>query len=451
MPDGLHLSYMRRILRALAVSVMATAVSPAAAGQEPLTLEVAVRETLTHNARLAAARAASDEASAAADAARAAFFPRISFSESWQRSNDPVFVFGTLLSARRFTAGDFAIDALNQPPATAAFRTTIDAQQVVFDGGRTAAAAHAARRQADAAHLLADGTAADLTVAATEAFGRILASQAAARSADAALAAGREDQTRAERRRDAGLATDADVLAFAVHIADLERRAIEARGDAAVAMAELNRLMGRPIESTFAVAVPLADDATLGSLDELLAQADAARPEIRRARALVDAAHAAQQGAASALLPQIAVQAGVDFAGTAFEHRAGAWIAGGQLRWSFSTRGGELAGRRAAAGAAVRAEAESSDAKAAVHVEVVTALRRLEAARASRAAGRAAVARAREAERIVRDRFEAGMASVNDVLRASSDRLDAETHETSALVDAIAGAAALARAVGRTP
>jgi hypothetical protein len=43
------------------------------------------------------------------------------------------------------------------------------------------------------------------------------------------------------------------------------------------------------------------------------------------------------------------------------------------------------------------------------------------------------------------------MASVNDVLRASSDRMDAEAHETSALIDAIASAAALARAVGRIP
>ena len=38
-------------------------------------------------------------------------------SETWQRGNQPVFVFGSLLNQRRFTAADFALDALNHPDA----------------------------------------------------------------------------------------------------------------------------------------------------------------------------------------------------------------------------------------------------------------------------------------------------------------------------------------------
>ena len=442
---------MRPPVSALAVSALALALPATAAAQQPLRLQTAVQETLAHNGRLAVARAAADEASSAADAARSPLFPRISVTESWQRSNDPVFVFGSVLSARRFTAGNLALDALNHPPSTAAFRTTLAADQVVFDAGRSASIGRAARHQADAAGLAADMAAADLALSATETFGRLLTSQAAARTTDAALAAAREDHARAQRRRDAGLATDADVLALAVRVADLERRGIEARGDAGVAAAELNRLMGKPITDVLVVAVPAADDAPLPPLGDLLAEAEASRPEVRRAAALLAAADASGHAAASALYPQIALQAAVDYAGTQFERRAPAWIAGGLLRWTFSIGGGELAGRRAAASAITRAQAEADDAKAAVHVEVVTAFRRLETARARRTAGRAAASHARESERIVRDRFEAGLASVNDVLRASSDRLEAEANETSALVDAIAGAAALARAVGRLP
>ena len=94
--------------------------------------------------------------------------------------------------------------------------------------------------------------------------------------------------------------------------------------------------------------------------------------------------------------------------------------------------------------------AEDEDARAAVQVEVVSALRRLETARARQAAGHAAVDQARESQRIVRDRFEAGMASVNDVLRASTAVLDAESNRASALVDAIVSEAMLRRALGRT-
>ena len=136
--------------------------------------------------------------------------------------------------------------------------------------------------------------------------------------------------------------------------------------------------------------------------------------------------------------------------GTRFNDRASTWLVGGELRWTFSTGGAELAQMKAATEAGARARAEHEDARAAVQVEVVSALRRLETARARQAAGRAAVDQARESQRIVRDRFEAGMASVNDVLQASTAVLDADSNRTSALVDAIVSEAMLRRALGRT-
>jgi outer membrane protein TolC len=86
-----------------------------------------------------------------------------------------------------------------------------------------------------------------------------------------------------------------------------------------------------------------------------------------------------------------------------------------------------------------------------VHVDVLTALRRLETARARRVASRRAVDHARESHRIVRDRFDAGVAGVNDVLRASSALLDAEAEDVAGAVDALVASAALRRALGRTP
>jgi outer membrane protein TolC len=424
----------------------------AAAAQDPLTLDRAVEAVVARNASLAGARADAGTAEAGADEAHAGAFPRIFASEAWQRSNDPVFVFGSVLSARRFTAANFALDALNHPPSTAAFRTTVGADQIVFDGGRQRAGAHAARREAEAARLSIDIRTADLVVAATGTFGRMLAAQAAERAAEAGLIAAREDRARAERRRDAGMTTDADVLAISVHVSDLERRRIEARGDAAVALAELNHLMGDPIERAW-VAVDTSpasgNEAPLPDLGALIAQAEATRAEVRRADALRQAAADTARGAARLLVPQVAVQAAIDFAGTDFGHRASAWMAGGALQWSFSAGGAESARRRAASQRAARAQADAEDARAAVHVEVVTAYRRLETARLRRIAARAAIAEARERQRIVRDRFDAGMAGVADVLRASSDLLDAESHDTAARVDALVASSALARATGR--
>ena len=74
---------------------------------------------------------------------------------------------------------------------------------------------------------------------------------------------------------------------------------------------------------------------------------------------------------------------------------------------------------------------------------------RLESARARLAVGRAAVAQSRESQRIIRDRYENGLAGVGDVLRAAQALLDAEMQQTAAEADVITGAAALDRAVGR--
>ena len=423
--------------------VLATVAPLSAAAQEGLTLDQAVQAALTQNASLRAARATRDEADARIREARSGFFPRLTFTESWQRGDQPVFVFSSLLSARRFGAENFAIDALNHPDPVGFFRGTVGVEQLLFDGGRQRSTAEAGVLRRDIAGLAADEAAAGLALATTQTFGRVIAAQAARHAAEAGVAAAREDLARAERRRDAGMVTDADVLGLAVHVADLEQRAIQAEGDGAVARAELNRLMGAPIDRDYQFVEPVAPQGAPGAesrLAALFAEADAAR----------QLADTGRRQARAALIPQVAAQAGFDVSGTRINDRASSWLVGGEVRWTFSLGGAELAQTKAAIEAAARARAEADDARSAVHVEVVSALRRLEAARARQAVGRAAVEQARESQRIIRDRFDAGIVGVNDVLRASTAVLDADTQRISALVDAMSSEAMLRRALGRT-
>jgi outer membrane protein TolC len=443
---------MNRI--AVLLVALSALLAPGALAQEPMTVERAVKETLSRNATLRGARAGIAEDDARMTEARSAWFPRVTASETWQRGNQPVFVFSSLLSASRFAASNFAIDALNHPDSVGFFRTTVSLEQVLFDGGSRSAASRSATLRRDMSQLAVDEAASGLAVRATEAFGRILAQDSGVRAATAGLAAAREDLLRVEARRDAGTATDADVLAMSVHVADLDQRLIQSRGDAAVARAELNRLMGAPVDLEYPAVEPGAPDTSTEAtapLEALFAEADAARPEIQRAAAAERLASAGGRTARSAILPQVAAQAVVDVSGTRVSDRTSAWLVGGELRWTLSLGGAEIARMKAAAAARTRATAEAEDVRAAVHVEVLTAVRRLEAARARQAAGSAAADQARESQRIIRDRFEAGLASTADVLRASSATLDAESRRTAAMVDALVSAATLRRALGRQP
>ncbi len=441
---------MPRVTR-LILAVLVSGCPSVALAQNALTLEQVVEQTIAHNRSLQVARATVRESDARVVQARAGLFPRVSFVESWQRGDQPVFVFGSLLSSRRFAAPNFAVDALNSPDSIGFFHGALTIDQLLFDGGRTRASRRSASLQRDIAILSADEAASGLAVAATEAYGRLHAAGAAARAAGGALAAAQEDLARSERRRDAGTITDPDVLAMTVHLADVRQRLIQAAGDARIARAELNHLMGAPVDRALDAQEPIILPASRDTrpLSALFADAEASRPDLRRAAAAEQLADEGRRLARAAWYPQIAAQAGYELNGTRLTDRASAWIIGGELRWSLSTGGAELAQRNAAAEAAARVRTEREDARSAVQVEIVTALGRVESARARQAVGQATVEQARESQRIIRDRFDAGLASVNDVLRASSTVLDADAQRVAALVDAFVHNAALERALGR--
>ncbi len=306
------------------------------AAQELLTLDAAIQAALAQNASLRATQAAAAEATAHASEARAGWYPRISVTESWQRSDQPVYVFSSLLASRQFSASNFAIEALNHPDATSFFQTSFGIQQVVFDGGRQRSAADSATLRQEIANHSVDEAAASLALAVTQAFGRVLVAESSRRAAAAALGAAQEDRRRTAQRRDAGVATDADVLALAAHVANLQQQFIQSQSDAAIARAELNRLMGVPVDREFQLSEPAAFSDAVGSntpLEALFAEAERARPELVRAAAAERLADADRANAGASLMPQIAAQAGMDISGTQFTDRASAWAIGATFRW----------------------------------------------------------------------------------------------------------------------
>jgi len=434
------------------LTLAALVVASTAAAQSVLTLEQATTQALAGNRALEAANAHARETAARADEARSGYFPRVSMVESWQRGNAPVFVFGALLSARQFTAANFALDGLNHPDAIGLFHGAVSVDQVVFDGGRTRGAASLAGHARTLAEAGRDAVALGLVVDIAEAYGRALRADASGRAAAGAVTAAQEDVARAERRRDAGTVTEADVLSIRVHLAAMQQRAIQSAGEAAIARAELNRLRGADIDADFAVQEPAPPAMnTLPVWAALVAEAEAARPELRGSDAAVGMAAAGRKQAKAAWWPQVSAQAAYQYDGTALADRASAWVVGSEVRWTFATGGAARASVRAATEAERRARLAKEDVRAAIQVELRSALSRLESARGREVVARATVDQARESLRIVRDRYDAGMTGVADVLSGSAAVMEAETARVGALVDRIAAHAALNRALGRRP
>jgi len=417
--------------------------------QQPLTLDEAVAAALARNPALAAARAQTDRAAADVAASRGGWFPRISLSEGVQRGDQPVFAFGALLSARQFTAADFAVARLNGPGATNLFTTRVGVGQLIFDGGRTSGVVAESKARRDVAAAGADEAAANVIVGITTTYGHLLRMQAAARAVDAAVAAAEEDLARAEHRRDAGTVTDADVLAVAVHLSALRQRRLQLEADRAGAVAQLNRLMGTPVDAAVMVSDVPPPPTESASLEALFAEAEATRPELRRADAQVRMADAGTRQASSIWWPNVAAQAGVEWNGITAGDRARSWVVGAEARWSLSLSGADRARITAASSARTAAELMRADLRASVHADVLAARRQLDAAIARVTLGAETVAQATERARVVRNRYDAGLASMTDVLAASSALLDAEATRTSATVDVLTTTTELHRALGR--
>jgi outer membrane protein len=389
-----------------------------------------------------------EEAEARVRQAQSGFWPRVDVTETVQRGDQPVFVFSSLLSQRRFSEANFAIPALNHPDPLTNTRTGIAVEQRVFDAGLTLLAVRAAKLDRDMAAATQDDASRDLAFRAAQAFVRVLQLEAAVRAADGAVAASESDQQRARARREIGLVTEADVLAVEVHQADMRQRQITAVGDLAVARIQLADAVGLPL-TTAVMAVRPSPPPMPADGDTLVREALNIHPRRRQAELQQQLADNARRTARAGLLPTVAAQAGWEFNGSTLGTQESSWLVGAEVRLNLFKGFADSARMTEAGHAQTRAAAGRERVERRIEVEVRAALAQVEAARAREEAGRTALTQARESQRIIRDRYEAGLATVTDILRAAEATLDAESRATAAEMDVILQTVALDRAIGR--
>jgi outer membrane protein TolC len=418
------------------------------AAQPPLTLEEAMKRAQGETVDARALNSTIEEAAARVQRAQSGFWPRVDLTETVQHGNHPVFAFSSLLSQRRFTAANFAIPLLNHPDPVTNTRTAIGIEQPVFDAGLTTLGIEAAKLGRDMAAAAREAGDQDLAFRAAHAFVRVLRLEAAVRATDAAVTAAESDHQRARARRDVGLATEADVLGVDVHRADMHQRQIAASGDLVVARIQLAEAIGLPLTESLTLVHPVPTSVPAHA-DTLVREALASHPLRREADLQVQLADNARRTARAALLPTVGLQGGWEFNGATFGEQRSSWVVGAEVRMNLFRGFADTARLTEASYAHVRATAEHERVVRRIEVDLRAALAQLAAARAREEAGRTALTQARESQRIIRDRYESGLATVTDVLRAAEATLDAESRATAAEMDVILQTVALDRALGR--
>src|SRR5690242_10798112 len=105
--------------------------------QDPLSLREAVRLAIRENKAIAGTAAGAKASEARITQAHAGMLPRINYSESFARSNNPVFVFSSLLTQHQFGVENFAIGPLNRPDFLNNFQSQVTVDQPIYDAGQT--------------------------------------------------------------------------------------------------------------------------------------------------------------------------------------------------------------------------------------------------------------------------------------------------------------------------
>ena len=282
-----------RMRAVLAVFLIGTGGANAVFAQT-LTLEDAIRQAQGGTAAARALASSIDEANARIDRAQSGYWPRVDLAETVQRGNQPVYVFSSLLSQRRFSAANFAIPSLNNPDPVTNTRTAVTLEQPIYNAGLTRLGVQAATLERDMATAALDTARQDLGFRAAQAFVRVLQLEATVRVTDAAVAAAESDRQRARARREVGVVTDADVLAVDVQLADIRQRQIAAAGDLAVGRMLLAEAVGLPLTASI-VPIRPASRPVPADGDALVREAIAKHPQLLEAKLHLQLAENARQ------------------------------------------------------------------------------------------------------------------------------------------------------------
>lgn len=416
--------------------------------QNGLSLKGAVDAALKNHPSMEAGAARVDAATEGVRKARSGYLPKLDYTESWTRSDNPVFVFGSLLEQHRFGEQNFQLGPLNRPDALNNFQSQIAATQSLYDGGLTRAQVRSAGTARDLRLEQKRATAMDLTGSVVRAYFGLLLADAELKSAREAVRSAESDLERAASILAAGMSTDADVLSIRVHLADMRQQEIGRKYDVEIARASLNELLGAPLDTPRELTTPLEERAELAPADRARTAVEE-RPETRETRLAADVAGEQSSVARAAFKPRVSLRFAFEADRQRFIDRGGAnWLAGASFEWNLFNGFADRAREAEAAQAIRAAKADARQADAAVRVGVRRAEAEMQSANEQLAVAAAAVALAEESLRITKNRYENGMNTVTDLLRNETALLDARTRQLGAVYGQRVAAANLELASG---
>lgn len=412
----------------LAAAPVAAVAQPAAPGGDgPLTLEQAEALALQHQPQLQSSRAQTRAARARAAQGNAALLPGARLTGDLSRGDGPApavptttWSLGLSASQTLFDAGAWYTASAGRAAAAAQAETERDIRLAVLLAVRTAWYQAAAAR--------------DLVEVAKETLA----------NREAHLA-------QVKAFVEVGTRPEIDLAQARADRASAVVQLIGAENDFATAHAQLNQAMGVAASTDYALGAapvaPLAGEE--GTVEALVAEALAARPDAAARARTREARQASLRAAQATWLPTVDAGAKVVEAGPAVDQTQRSWSAGLTLSWTL-LEGGFGAAKASEAQANLDAlDADDEAFRQGVRLELEQARLAVRSARASLEASGEVVVNARERLRLADARYQSGLGSGLELNDAQVAVTNAAAQEVKARFALAAARAQLAKALGR--
>jgi outer membrane protein len=370
------------------------------------------------------------------------FLPRLTISENYVRSNDPVFVFGTKLRQGVFAAQDFDLRQLNDPSDIENFATALQIQQPLFNVDAVFGKA-AASAAATAGRYQLAWTERTVALHVEKAYYGLVLSRRQLAAIEGAVRSAEAHYAEVKAAFDQGLVSEADLLASRVRLGELQDQRLVAANAIDDAADGLRLLLG--LEDT-AVIEP-TDSLTVVDFDPEAPGANApvsSRSDLRALEYLAASAHRRSWMRRGEWIPKLNAFGTWQWnASAAFGQDASDWTVGVQLEWNLFDGLGKFGRARQAGAAAAEAGVQYRQALARGAAEIRRALRDFQTAKERIDVAETAVAQARESLRIMEDRFKEGMERSSDLLAREAVYTNATLRLEKAKYDLVVAASEL--------
>lgn len=405
-------------------------------GAVSLSLAEAMKIAAADNPNILAAGFRIESSEAGVRQARSGFMPQVDFVETFNRTTNPMWAFGTKLNQENIGQADFNPDILNDPDAIDNFSSALTLSWPVFAGGKIYNGFKQAEKNFEAESFLFNRTRQEVIAQAAVTYVGMMLSREKLKVVNQSMASAEANLKMVKSGFDSGLAVKSDLLRAQVILSDLEQQRLQAESRVKIAQAELNAVMGRPVDTPLILTSSFEKCCVLsGEIDHWVKSAFSNRQDLKYFYCLEEMAGRNVAISKADHYPSLRLVGSYDINSEDFNDTADSYMVGAVMSMNLFKGFGISSGIRGAKADLNEVRQRIKNMELGIRVQVQGAFLEAQSALQRIAVAGSALDQADEGLRIVKNRYQNGLLTIVGLLDAELANQQAKMSYSMALHD----------------